>query len=497
MYLASNQRLFLAIAISFSLVFSIVAIITPQQNVFADEKDGKGKSKNSDNDEHKAKKHWIHFIEKSGKEKHREHLAKHGLSGPYPVDTEYSLTATGTATPISGGDSESVEISMNLLIWKSNKGIVAMDIVDGTVKIGNYERDIYAGHAFYLIRGGHMLVFAFIVEDGDNSGQDKKISLLKLWAKTQKGDALPLGDSDSSLKLHILKPQSKLVSQYFLDMDGQLAFGDGNGNKPNPQPSKVVEIVTSADTHGKKFFGSGVLQVVISDKNAVNDTITVVVKAKGDGNDTATLTIPDTKAGSKKFEFFIVHADADCSDGSCIDAPMTAGSLDREQVVTFGYGGELDTADLAFDDVSFSISYGDKKVDIAHKGTKGSIELDRSTYGSSSEMHLFVNDQDANLDPTDVDNFVMQDNDVEELFAIGDEISLPDDIKFTETANNTAKFEAILQINDEDTTEEPELVIDESTGPFLIKLLDVSNYENLESAANKSTEVDSVSFDID
>lgn len=500
--LLDDFRSVVAIAIGFSLIFSIVAVIIPQQNVLADKNDnGKAKSKNSDKDEHKAKKRWIHFVEKSAKEKHKENLAKHGPSGSYPHDTEYTLTATGAATPISGGDgSETAEISMVLSIWKSTKGLVAMDIMDGTVKIGDDKRDIYSGHVFYLIRGGHLLVFAFIVEDDDSGGQDRHISLLKLWAKTQKGDSLPLSDSDSPLKLDILSPQSKLISEYFLDMDGQLTFG-GSGdddNEPIPQPSKGAEIVTSADKHGNKFFGIGALQVVISDKNAGDDEITVTIKAEGDdASDTASITIPDTKAGSKKFEFFIVHADADCDDGSCIEKPLTEGSLDDEQVVTFGNGGELDTANEEFDEMSFTITYGDKKVDIEHIETEGSIELDRATYGSGSMMHLFINDQDANLDPTAVDSFVVQDNNVDELLTLDEEISLPDDIEFTETANNTARFEAVLQINDENTDEEAEIVIDEGTGPFMIELLDVANYKDLESDANDSIEIDSISINMD
>jgi hypothetical protein len=376
-----------------------------------------------------------------------------------------------------------------------------MDIMDGTVKIGDDTRDIFSGHVFYLIRGGQMLVLAFMVDEDDSGGQDKNISLLKLWAKTQRGDSLPLSDSDSSLKLDILSPQSKLVSEYFLDMAGQLTFGgsvDDEDNEPNPQPTKGAEIVTSADGHGKKFFGNGAVQVVISDKNADEDEITVSIKAEGDGNDTVNITIPDTKDGSKKFEFFMVHANADCDDGSCIEKPLTVGSLDDEQVVTFGYGGELDTADEEFDEMSFTITYGDKKVVVEHKETLGSVELDRTSYGSDSTVHLFINDQDANLDPSDVDKIVVQENNIEELFALDEEITLPDYIEFTETTNNTAKFEAVLQINDEDSdVDEAEIIIDEGTGPFLIELLDVVDYDDLESDANGLTEIDSVSFNID
>ncbi|HLG37753.1 MAG TPA: hypothetical protein VI338_06425, partial [Nitrososphaera sp.] len=240
------------------------------------------------------------------------------------------------------------------------------------------------------------------------------------------------------------------------------------------------------------------VQVVISDKNADEDEITVTIKAEGDGNDTVSITIPDTKDGSKKFEFFMVHANADCDDGSCIEKPLTVGSIDAEQVVTFGYGGELDTADEEFDEMSFTITYGDKKVGIEHKETLGSVELDRASYGSDSIVHLFINDQDANLDPSDVDKIVVQENNIEELFALDEEITLPDDIEFTETANNTAKFEAVLQINDEDSDEdEAEIIIDEGTGPFLIELLDVVDYDDLGSDANGSTEIDSVSFNMD
>jgi hypothetical protein len=472
---SGHIRPILAVVLGISLILSVVVSISGVgQNAYADKDDDKHKSKHSD----KAQKRWERFVEKSGKEKHRENVDRH--------DTNYTLTARGTALPTdSDGKSTGAQVSLVLSTWISTKRLVSMDIIEGTAKIGDKEFEIYAGHAFYVTHPGRLLVFAFIVSD-----DGKQISLLKLRAKTPNGGSLPDSESDPPLQLDILSSQSKLSSGYSLDMEGQLKFNGDDDGKPNTPPRKGAEIVTSADKHGSKF--SGALQVVISDKNVSDDEITVKIETKDeDGNDSDSITIPNTKAGSKKFEFFLVHVDTDCDDGSCVEKPLSSGSIDDDQVVTFGDGGELDTGD---EKVSFNIIYGDKKKTVEYNEAKGSIELDRKTYGSDSIVHLYIVDQDGNLDPTGVDSFAVNDEDVDELFSLQD-VELPDDIKFTETGNNTARFEAVLQIADQDTNAESELVID-GGGPFVIELLDISDYRDLESTENGQDEIASASFSI-
>ena len=109
-----------------------------------------------------------------------------------------------------------------------------------------------------------------------------------------------------------------LLAAVLLFANAGIAF---NGNLAVAQAGETVTISTSADDHERRFFGEGVLQVVITDRNADDDdddVIEVEIEAESKGSsgfDSGTFEIPNTNPGSQRFEFFLVHAASQYADG--------------------------------------------------------------------------------------------------------------------------------------------------------------------------------------
>src|SRR5687768_14809488 len=133
--------------------------------------------------------------------------------------------------------------------------------------------------------------------------------------------------------------------------------------------AQATTITTSADSHGRSFFGEGVIQVVINadaDDDDVQEDITVDIDADPDDG-TATsgsFTIFETSESSGRFEFFLAHVDTSVNVTD-LDAINTNGADDfpvsgsaatgdaEAALITFGPSGDLALAssDL-FEDVS-------------------------------------------------------------------------------------------------------------------------------------------------
>jgi len=272
------------------------------------------------------------------------------------------------------------------------------------------------------------------------------------------------------------------------------------------QTANDVTIKTSADKHGGKFFGNGILQVIITDKSKDNDNHDdeeVTIEADSSpGDDTTTVTIPDTFDGSQRFELLLVHVDNTCAAdleasadlivAGCVEDPETDdANVDApEQVVTFGDGGDLDTSSDQFsDDVRFTIRVGDEEITVNFQDTKATLDLDRSTYGTGNTMRITINDQDANIDPTTPDSMTFNSTQLDELFTLTG-ATFEDDITFDEQGDNSAEFEADIQIADE-----IEVTGDSAT----MELNDQVDYSDPGSSTNtdQTTSTSEQSFDVD
>lgn len=255
--------------------------------------------------------------------------------------------------------------------------------------------------------------------------------------------------------------------------------------------AQTVTIETSADNHEGMFF-NGILQVIVEDDSTddTNDSIQVevTVDEDGGGSDSSTLTIADTSDGSQRFEFFLVHQDGD--DQTVADPEAAVADI-------FDFGdGAADfnvTGFEQFDSGSVEIQYGDETVTIDYDESAGEISLDREgSYGSTSLVHLFIQDNDGNLDPTISDAFTVTDADLDTLFDLTG-AAFVDDVTFDETGDNTASFEAILQLNDTDTAVDDELDFTDET--VTMQLNEMAVYTDVTNPTG-STDTSSLTFEI-
>jgi hypothetical protein len=143
------------------------------------------------------------------------------ISGPYSADTKYTLTSTGKATPISGSSTpEDVKLTLNLSPWKSTGRVLSMDIMGGTITVGQDNMKINSGQAYYVVNGHSLYAFALATPEGSNNSS---MQLIRLKATLpEENNKLPVSNTDQPLKLEIVSPNGMLVSEWFLQMSGQI-----------------------------------------------------------------------------------------------------------------------------------------------------------------------------------------------------------------------------------------------------------------------------------
>jgi hypothetical protein len=87
---------------------------------------------------------------------------------------------------------------------------------------------IHNGHAYYLIHNHQFRVLGFITDTNATSsnaqGNATSLKVLTLIAGGDKteGNVLPTSNSGTPLQISILSPQSKLASEWFLNMNGDV-----------------------------------------------------------------------------------------------------------------------------------------------------------------------------------------------------------------------------------------------------------------------------------
>jgi hypothetical protein len=179
-------------------------------------------SNNSTNEHHSmADQKREQYVSESAEQRHNEHISSHApITGPFLANMNYTLTASGNATTISNQTStDNATLNLNMSTWKSTSSLVAMDITGGSLKVGNNITTINSGHAYYLINHPRLIVFGYVVDKNNNTTD---VKLLKIFSFSMNGTALPTSTSDSPLAIHIMGPESKLSSEWFVTMDGQV-----------------------------------------------------------------------------------------------------------------------------------------------------------------------------------------------------------------------------------------------------------------------------------
>jgi Ca2+-binding RTX toxin-like protein len=272
--------------------------------------------------------------------------------------------------------------------------------------------------------------------------------------------------------------------------------------------AQAVTIETSADSHGKVFFGEGYLQVVVTDPGSDDDdtreNITAAIEADPATGTSASgnFTITETSVNSTQFEFYLVHQNADAVSIASLDPINTAGAAEfpvagnQAPIIRFGNGSDIAADSDLYEDTSFDIAVGNTEITVDYQEMAAQIALDKSTYGSNSLIHFVVTDQDANLDPTNSDSIAVTQALLNgTLFDISG-AAFVDGVTFDETGDNTAKFEAVVQLNTIDSSTDPELVF--SAESVEMTLNDQADYAIIGTVPpNNSNDTDDVSFDID
>lgn len=266
--------------------------------------------------------------------------------------------------------------------------------------------------------------------------------------------------------------------------------------------AQVQSISTSADDHGGIFFGEGVVQVIITDPDANDDStiedLTVNIEADPDSGSQGSLaiTVPETSDSSERFEFYLVHVSASAVDPSDIDAINSRGVegdgscvLACAPFVTFGTSGDLEVDADLYEDVTFDINTGIAETRISYEQDLAQVELDRRSYGSDSFVYVTIIDQDANLNPSAADEFVVDPDSLpnRDLLELGGG-SIAGIVTFRETSDNSARFEGRYELGATMTFESEALVL---------TLFDKANYNaTLAAGENESDSTDEVSFTI-
>ncbi len=272
-----------------------------------------------------------------------------------------------------------------------------------------------------------------------------------------------------------------------------------------------VTITTSADSHGRSFFGEGALQVVITDPDAddddVQEDITVDIDADPDIGTGASgsFTVFETSQSSGRFELYLLHDGSSLVFGD-IDAINTNGAQEHDSLsgtvdlreasmIRFGaVGEELSFTSALFDDVNFDLTVGDDEITVDYEESSSTLELDRSTYGSDNIVYIFVIDQDGNRNPTEPDDFTATIAELNTLLFDLQGASFDDDVTFEETGDNTARFEGTVELNDTASATDDQLIF--TSEAIEMTLNDIAEYIP-PTDVTASTDTSSRSFDID
>ena len=268
----------------------------------------------------------------------------------------------------------------------------------------------------------------------------------------------------------------------------------------NAFAQQSISIETSADDHANKFFGEGILQVTLTDPNADDDSnieeISINIEAVGNGGSSVAITVPETNEGSARFEFFLLHVDANAVIAEDLDPINTAGVegdstcvADCAPLVTFGPGGDLDIGAELYEEVRFEILVDNTKAVVEYEETPGALMLDRDSYGTASYVYISVVDQDANLNPTERDQITLDpasdpNDDLLELHGG----AIEDLIVYSETGDNTAIFEGRYRLG--------ESIVLESES-IALTLFEKANYNaTLAASENDSNDSAEISFTV-
>jgi hypothetical protein len=98
---------------------------------------------------------------------HQRHINANPASpGEYEPDWNYTLVAAGLGH--SDEDETDVALDADLSVWKSNRALILLDVLGGTVEAGNQTFTVKFGYAIYSLNHDAMRMAALAVDDDGN-----------------------------------------------------------------------------------------------------------------------------------------------------------------------------------------------------------------------------------------------------------------------------------------------------------------------------------------
>jgi inhibitor of cysteine peptidase len=181
---------------------------------------------------------WRNKTEMSGVGLYMQHLRSGAPTiEQYPSNVKYILSANGTATSLDNNDTENVSVRIEFATWKSNNRIVSMDILNGTITIGDREETVQAGHAYYLPFIQMLRIYGLVQYEAQDGQTYVKMLRINSIPSSVQGE-LPTEDSDQPFTFDS-SANSRLDAEYRLNITGQVVFA-GSG------PVETNQAVTAA-----------------------------------------------------------------------------------------------------------------------------------------------------------------------------------------------------------------------------------------------------------
>jgi predicted secreted protein len=185
------------------------------------------------------------------------HAMHMGLGGQtteqYPQNMKYTLTANGTATSFNGNSTEDANLIIQFASWKSNNRVVSMDVLNGTIKIGDREETVRAGHAYYLVSMQMLRIYGLVPYEEQDSPSYVKMLRVNSIPSSAQGE-LPTKDSPDAVYTFESSANSRLNAEYRLNMTGHV-ISAGSGPVETNQKVNVaigeefkIELVSNPST---------------------------------------------------------------------------------------------------------------------------------------------------------------------------------------------------------------------------------------------------------
>jgi len=160
----------------------------------------------------------------SGREIHERHRSENAANpGEYELGWNYVLTADGTAMHRNQSgiaDKPVATVDVNMTVWKSTGAIILLDVLDGTVDVGNQTYTVVLGYALYTIPHDTLRIGALVIDDDGN------VYKLKLRGTAEDDSEFPMESGSIDLTFEGSSgPLNNRLGDWELTLEGTVEAG--------------------------------------------------------------------------------------------------------------------------------------------------------------------------------------------------------------------------------------------------------------------------------